>query len=244
MLAKSYTVSFQGIDVYPVTVEVVITNGLPSFTIVGLADKAVAESRERIRACFHTIGIALPAKRITVNLSPADVPKEGAHFDLPIALGVLGALGIFDPIQLEEYIALGELSLDGKINSCVGILPASLYAVAQQKGIICPISSGTEAAWTGINRIIAAPDLLALVNHVKGDQIIAAPKVPDAITQHTFLVDMKDVRGHEDRPESDQEASYNQDDRQGSESYNLDGQQGSDQEGSETYAVGQRSTRT
>ncbi len=195
MLAKSYTVSFQGIDVYPVTVEVVITNGLPSFTIVGLADKAVAESRERIRACFHTIGIALPAKRITVNLSPADVPKEGAHFDLPIALGVLGALGIFDPIQLEEYIALGELSLDGKINSCVGILPASLYAVAQQKGIICPISSGTEAAWTGINRIIAAPDLLALVNHVKGDQIIAAPKVPDAITQHTFLVDMKDVRG-------------------------------------------------
>ncbi len=195
MLAKSYTVSFQGIDVYPVTVEVVITNGLPSFTIVGLADKAVAESRERIRACFHTIGIALPAKRITVNLSPADVPKEGAHFDLPIALGLLGALGIFDLIQLEEYIALGELSLDGKINTCVGILPASLYAVAQQKGIICPVSSGREAAWTGIDRIIAAPDLLTLVNHVKGDQIIAAPKAPNAIAQHTFQVDMKDVRG-------------------------------------------------
>ncbi|MDP5369988.1 MAG: hypothetical protein NWR39_00210, partial [Pseudomonadota bacterium] len=127
MLAKSYTVSFQGIDVHAVTVEVVINNGLPNFNIVGLADKAVGESRERIRACFHNLGVAFPAKRITVNLSPADVPKEGAHFDLPIALCMLAALKVFDAVQLEEYIALGELSLDGTINQCVGILPASLH---------------------------------------------------------------------------------------------------------------------
>ena len=195
MLAKSHTVSFQGIDVHPVTVEVVINNGLPNFNIVGLADKAVGESRERIRACFHTIGVALPAKRITVNLSPADVPKEGAHFDLPIALGILAALKVFDTVQLEEYIALGELSLDGTINPCVGILPASLHALDSHKGIICPDKSGNEAAWTGITDIIAAKRLLDLINHFKGDQIITPPTAPSSITVNTFNVDMKEVRG-------------------------------------------------
>jgi len=195
MLAKSHTVSFQGIDVHPVTVEVVINNGLPHFNIVGLADKAVGESRERIRACFHSLGVALPAKRITVNLSPADVPKEGAHFDLPIALGILSALKVFDTVQLEEYIALGELSLDGTINQCVGILPASLHALESEKGIICPFKSGSEAAWTGISNIIAAKNLLELINHFKGDQIIASTAAPGCIATHTFQVDMKDVRG-------------------------------------------------
>ena len=195
MLAKSHTVSFQGIDVHPVIVDVVINNGLPNFNIVGLADKAVGESRERIRACFHTLGIALPAKRITVNLSPADVPKERAHFDLPIALGILGALNIFDPIELDEYIGLGELSLDGTINPCVGILPASLHALSLNKGIICPFKSGVEAAWTGIENIIAAPRLIDLINHFKGDQIIAPPAAPVAIDTNHFNVDMKEVRG-------------------------------------------------
>lgn len=195
MLAKSHTVSFQGIDVHPVTVEVVINNGLPNFNIVGLADKAVGESRERIRACFHTIGISLPAKRITVNLSPADVPKEGAHFDLPIALSILGALKVFDSVQLEEYTALGELSLDGIINPCVGILPASLHALEYNKGIICPQQSGNEAAWTGIQNIIAARRLLDLINHFKGDQIISPPAMPDSVIPYSFAVDMKEVRG-------------------------------------------------
>jgi magnesium chelatase family protein len=195
MLAKSHTVSFQGIDVHPVTVEVVINNGLPNFNIVGLADKAVGESRERIRACFHTLGVALPAKRITVNLSPADVPKEGAHFDLPIALCILGALEIFDTVQLDEYIALGELSLDSTINPCVGILPASLHALEFNKGIICPEKSGAEAAWTGISNIIAARRLLDLINHFKGDQVIMPPCAPDRIHEPIFNVDMKEVRG-------------------------------------------------
>ena len=195
MLAKSYTVSFQGIDVHPVTVEVVINNGLPNFNIVGLADKAVGESRERIRACFHNLGVAFPAKRITVNLSPADVPKEGAHFDLPIALCILAALKVFDTVQLEEYIALGELSLDGTINQCVGILPASLHALESEKGIICPYQSGNEAAWTGISNIIPAKNILDLINHFKGDQIISPPVAPTNIAAHTFSVDMKEVRG-------------------------------------------------
>lgn len=195
MLAKSHTVSFQGIDVHPVIVEVVINNGLPNFNIVGLADKAVGESRERIRGCFHTIGVALPAKRITVNLSPADVPKEGAHFDLPIALSILGALKIFDSMQLDEYTAMGELSLDGTINPCVGILPASLHALEYNKGIICPQQSGNEAAWAGIQNIIAAKRIVDLINHFKGDQIIVSPTAPDSVVNYTFSVDMKEVRG-------------------------------------------------
>ncbi len=195
MLSKAYTVSFQGIDVFPVTVEVVIANGLPSFTIVGLADKAVAESRERIRGCFHTLGVAFPAKRIVVNLSPADVPKEGAHFDLPIALGLLSALGICDPLQLEEYIALGELSMDGTINPCVGILPAALHALQVNRGMICPKSSGPEAAWVGLEQIIAPPHLTALINHLKGTQVLPLPEVSSDINQFYFPYDMKEVKG-------------------------------------------------
>lgn len=195
MLSKAYTVSFQGIDVHPVAAEIVVTSGLPNFIIVGLADKAVVESRERIRGCFHTLGIALPAKRITVNLSPADVPKEGAHFDLPIALGLLGALGVFDPIQLEEYISLGELSMDGSINACIGILPASLHAMDYNQGIICPESSGAEAAWTGIERIIPAPHMTALINHFKGQSIITAPSTLSRVNPFQFPVDMEEVKG-------------------------------------------------
>jgi magnesium chelatase family protein len=157
----------------------------------------VAESRERIRACFHTLGIALPNKKITVNLSPGDLPKEGAHFDLPIALGVMGALRIFETLQLENYITLGELSLDGHLQDCVGILPASLYAQSVGKGIICPYSAGKEASWTGVENIIPAKHLTYLINHLKGDQIIQPPSlVPfeeSKIAENS--VDMKDVRG-------------------------------------------------
>lgn len=195
MFAKSYAVSFQGVDIHPVVVEVVVASGLPNFSIVGLADKAVTESRERIRGCFHTLGIALPARRITVNLSPADVPKEGAHFDLPIALGLLGALGVFDPMHLDEFIALGELSMDGSVKPCIGILPAALHALEVNRGIICPRESGVEAAWTGLSRILPAPDLISIINHFKGTQVLTSPCLSPNINQFQYSNDMFDVKG-------------------------------------------------
>ena len=123
--------------------------GLPEFTIVGLADKAVAESRERVRAALASIGLALPPKRITVNLSPADLPKEGSHYDLPIALGLLAAIGATDAETLSHYVAVGELSLDGRIAASPGVLLAAIHASSLDKGLICPAAQGSEAAWAG-----------------------------------------------------------------------------------------------
>ena len=142
--------------------------GLPAFVIVGLPDKAVAESRERVRAALAAIGLALPPKRITVNLSPADLPKEGSHFDLPIALGLLAAIGATDAESLSHYVAVGELSLDGRIASSPGVLLAALHASGEGMGLICPAGQGAEAAWAGDVEVLAAPDLLALLAHLKG----------------------------------------------------------------------------
>ena len=118
MHASIKTVAFRGIETIPVEVQVHIANGLPSMAIVGLADKAVAESRERVRAALGSIGLALPPKRIAINLAPADVVKEGAHFDLPIALGLLVAMGAVPADSVVGHMVLGELSLHGGIASC------------------------------------------------------------------------------------------------------------------------------
>src|SRR5436190_22412680 len=128
MCARIKTVSFQGVDVITIDVQVQISSGMPGFTIVGLPDKAVAESRERIRSAFHAIGLSLPYRRITVNLAPADVQKEGSHYDLPIALGLLAVTGVIPSDVLSEYVVLGELSLDSRIAPISGVLPAALHA--------------------------------------------------------------------------------------------------------------------
>src|ERR1700741_1106446 len=172
-----YTVAFQGIEAREVDVQVHVGdggNGL--FTIVGLADKAVAESRERVRAALSAIGLALPFKRITVNLAPADLPKEGSHYDLPIALGLLAAMGVLPASELAAYTALGELSLDGQITGVAGVLPAALAAAENGRGLICPQANGGEAAWAGQLEIVAAPSLIALVNSMKGAQVLAGPQ--------------------------------------------------------------------
>lgn len=171
------TVTFTGIETVEVAVQVHISSGMPSFTVVGLPDKTIAESKERVKAAISSIGITLPAKKITINLAPADVSKEGSHFDLPIAVGLLTALGIIDSLEIEKYIILGELSLNGDITSVAGILPAAVDAVARDKGIICPAGNGKEAAWSGNKDIIAATNLLTLINHFKGTNIIAMPEV-------------------------------------------------------------------
>jgi magnesium chelatase family protein len=175
MVARVRTVAFHGVEVIEVETQVTIASGLPAFTVVGLPDKAVAESRERVRAALAALGLALPPKRITVNLAPADVVKEGSHFDLPIALALLVAMAVLPEDELAVYTALGELSLDGSVTSVAGVLLAGLAAAARDGGIICPAACGGEAAWAGRIEIIAAPSLLAIVNHFKGTQLLPPP---------------------------------------------------------------------
>src|SRR3954463_1693742 len=178
MAATVATVAYLGLEARAVEVQVQLSSGLPKFTIVGLADKAVAESRERVRAALAAIGLALPPKVITVNLSPADLPKEGSHYDLPIALCLLAAIGATDAEALSHYVAVGELSLDGRIAVSPGVLLAALHASGLDKGLICPAAQGSEASWAGELEVIAAPDLLALLAHLKGTALVAARPRP------------------------------------------------------------------
>ncbi len=195
MVAKIKTVSFEGINVLPVDVQVQFTHGLPGITIVGLPDKTVAESKERIRSSFQSIGLDLPGKRIVVNLAPADIQKEGSHYDLPIALGIMVQMGILDGVEMEEYIILGELGLDGSIARVTGALPTAIYAASENRGVICPESCGSEAAWAGDVRIVAASNVLALVNHFKGTQVIVQPQVSDLSAVPVRHLNLRDVKG-------------------------------------------------
>src|SRR5215831_10136801 len=196
MVARVRTVAFHGVEVIEVETQVTIVSGLPAFTVVGLPDKAVAESRERVRAALAALGLALPPKRITVNLAPADVVKEGSHFDLPIALALLVAMQVLPEDELSGYTALGELSLDGAVTSVGGVLLAGLAAAAREGGIICPAECGGEAAWAGRIEIIAAPNLLAIVNHFKGTQLLPPPE-PRLAAARAASLDIKDVKGQE-----------------------------------------------
>lgn len=199
MVARVNTVAFQGVDVQHVSVEVQISNGLPSFTIVGLPDKAVGESRERVRAALHALGLALPAKRLTVNLAPADLAKEGSHYDLPIALGLLAAMEVLPKDSLSDCVVLGELSLDGSIRSVTGVLPAAMHAVANDNRLICPEGCGGEAVWAGERLDILAPlNLLQLINHMKGTQVLSRPSAKQR-SAHDVVTgpDMAQVRGQE-----------------------------------------------
>jgi magnesium chelatase family protein len=196
MVAHVATVAYLGLEARPVEVQVQLAPGLPAFVVVGLPDKAVAESRERVRAALTAIGLALPPKRITVNLSPADLPKEGSHFDLPIALGLLGAMGIVDAETLAAYLVVGELGLDGRIAASPGVLLAALHASERALGLICPAAQGPEAAWAGTIEVIAAPDLLALLNHLRGGGQLAPP-VPGEAEQPSGGPDLRQVKGQE-----------------------------------------------
>ena len=196
MVARVGTVAFQGIDVLDVAVQVQMANGMPAFSVVGLPDKAVAESRERVRASLTAMGLGLPPKRITVNLAPADLLKEGSHFDLPIALGLLAAMGVVAQDAIADYLALGELGLDGQIASVSGVLPAAVHASGRGLGLICPEAQGGEAAWAGNLAVLAAPSLLALVNHFKGNQVLPPP-VPKLQADGVRHPDLADIKGQE-----------------------------------------------
>ena len=196
MVARVDTVAFQGMEVVDVEVQVQMSAGLPSFQIVGLADKAVGESRERVRAALGALGLALPPKRITVNLAPADLQKEGSHYDLPIALGILVAMGAVPAEEVAELAALGELGLDGRVASVAGVLPAAVHTLARGKGLVCPGAQGGEAAWAEGLDVMAADSLLALVNHLKGTQVLPRPQAELAEVPGG-LPDLRDIKGQE-----------------------------------------------
>lgn len=196
MVARAYTVAFQGVEARPVEVQCALSPGLPAFSIVGLPDKAVSEARDRVRAALGAMAIALPSRRITVNLSPADLPKEGSHFDLPIALALLAALDIIPKDTAESVVALGELSLDGTLIPVIGALPAAMAAAADDRTLLCPAASGAEAAWVSATKVIAAPDLGAAVRHFTGQSLIE-PSTPGEVNPDDPLKDMRDVKGQE-----------------------------------------------
>ena len=196
MVARVRTVAFSGVEVVDVEAQVTITAGLPAFAVVGLPDKAVAESRERVRSALAALGLSLPSRHITVNLAPADVLKEGSHFDLPIALALLAAMDVLPEDELGGYTALGEVALDGSLTSVAGVLLAALAAAGRQSGLICPAECGSEAAWAGEVEIIAAPNLLAIVNHFKGTQLLPPPE-PKLAPSRAAGLDFKDVKGQE-----------------------------------------------
>ncbi len=196
MVARAYTVAFEGVEARIVEVQCAVTPGLPSFSIVGLPDKAVSEARERVRSAMSSLSIALPSKRITVNLSPADLPKEGSHFDLPIAMALLAALEIVPREDIEHTVALGELSLDGSLVAVMGALPAAMAAAEQGRALLCPEACGAEAAWVGATQVLAAQSLTAVIQHYTG-QLPLAPASPGEVKQAVTGRDLLDVKGQE-----------------------------------------------
>lgn len=199
MVARIQTLAFQGIDAVKVDVQVHVAPGKMIFNMVGLPDKAVAESRERVRSALAAIGLGLPAERITVNLAPADLPKEGSHYDLPIALGLMVATGALEASDLENFVAMGELSLDGRLSPVPGVLPAAMAALSWGSGLICPADCGSEAAWSGLGEpphkgILAADNLLQIVNHLKGTQLLPSPE-KDQQPIDNDIPDLSDIRG-------------------------------------------------
>ena len=196
MVAIAFTVAFVGIEARLVEVQAAVSPGIPSFSIVGLPDKAVSEARERIRAAFSAMSVAMPSKRVTVNLSPADLPKEGSHFDLPIALAVLAVLEVVPAEELANVVSLGELSLDGRLVSVAGALPAAVAAAEDQRSLICPPGCGAEAAWIGTVPVVAPSGLKQVVDHLTGRAPVA-PSAPGHVVRPPIRADMSDVRGQE-----------------------------------------------
>ena len=195
-IARVQSFAFSGIEAVSVEVQVQISNGLPAFLVVGLPDKAVGEARERVRAALTAMGLALPPKRVLINLAPADLLKEGSHFDLPMAIGVLAAMDVIPREDIAGFAALGELSLDGSLNPVAGVLPAAIAASERELGLICPASQGGEAAWAGRIEVLAPLDLLSLINHFRGLQVLSPPE-PAGVAEAPQGPDLTEVKGME-----------------------------------------------
>ena len=196
MVALVKTVAYLGLEARTVEVQCQVAPGLPKFSVVGLPNKAVAESRERVQSALSAMGLALPPKRITINLSPADLPKEGSHYDLPIALALLAAMGVTDAEQMGDWLAVGELSLDARIAPSPGVLLAAMHAASLDIGLICPAAQGGEARWADGVPIVAAPDLSSLLSHLKGQSRLPDPQIGNVI-EAAHGPDLARVKGQE-----------------------------------------------
>ncbi|MFC0206103.1 YifB family Mg chelatase-like AAA ATPase [Novosphingobium soli] len=196
MVALVSTVAYLGLEARAVEVQCQIAPGMPGFTLVGLPDKAVGESRQRVSAALTAMGLALPPKRIIVNLSPADLPKEGSHYDLPVALALLAAMGVIDAEQLADFVAVGELALDGRVIPSPGVLLAALHASEGERGLICPAAQGSEARWASGVPVVAAPNLISLLNHLRGIQVLQPPP-PGEVEPPARGADLRQVKGQE-----------------------------------------------
>ncbi len=196
MVARAYTVAFEGVEARLVEVQCATAPGLPGFSIVGLPDKAVSEARDRVRAALSALSIALPAKKITVNLSPADLPKEGSHFDLPIALALLAAMDVIPHDKSAETVALGELSLDGTLVPVLGALPAAMAAAAANRVLMCPQACGPEAAWVEAAAVFAPRSLADALRHFTGQSPLPIARAGEVQSQ-SGLKDFADVKGQE-----------------------------------------------
>jgi magnesium chelatase family protein len=196
MVALISTVAYLGLEARAVEVQCQIAPGMPGSTLVGLPDKAVKESQQRVMAALTAMGLALPPKRIIVNLSPADLPKEGSHYDLPVALSLLTAMGVVDAEQIADFVAVGELALDGRLIPSPGVLLAAIHAHEGGKGLICPAAQGSEARWARGVPVIAAPNLISLLNHLKGTQVLPVPP-PGTVDPPPRGPDLRQVKGQE-----------------------------------------------
>ncbi|MBR5599072.1 MAG: YifB family Mg chelatase-like AAA ATPase [Alphaproteobacteria bacterium] len=196
MVCEVKTVAFSGIKAMEVDVQVSIGPGIPGFVVVGLPDKAVNESRERVRAVFNSLGIDFPNDRVTVNLMPADIIKEGGHYDLPIALGVMGEMKLINKDCLKKHLFMGALSLDGSVERVNGVLPAAVKGVEIKKGIICPKANGVEAVLSANDEIRPVRHILEVLSFLKGNIDIEKPKLIKS-QEKEFNIDMSDVKGQE-----------------------------------------------
>jgi magnesium chelatase family protein len=195
MVVRTFAVAFVGVQALKVDVQVQLAGGVAGLVLVGLADKAVNESRDRVRAALASLGLALPGDRIIVNLAPADMPKEGVHFDLPIALALMAEIGVLPKDALDDVVSFGELGLDGALAHTPGVLPAAMTAQGMGARFLCPDACGAEAAWAG-GEVLAAPNLISIINHFHGGAPLAAP-APGVVAQPLPAPDLRDVKGQE-----------------------------------------------
>jgi magnesium chelatase family protein len=201
MVAQVQTLSLQGLNGLAVQAEVQVSGGLQGVFIIGLPSNAVKESRDRVRGAFHALGVSLPDKRVVVNLSPADVAKDGSHYDLPIAVGMLAAFGVIPDDALQGLVVMGELGLDGAVRGVSGCLPAALHArAAGGRMMIGPEANASEAAWAsgdGAMGVLGVENLGQLIRHLRGDELLATA-VPGRRAEEALAgPDLRDVRGQE-----------------------------------------------
>ena len=196
-LAVVYSRTNDGINAPLVSVEVHISNGLPALSIVGLPETAVKESKDRVRAAIINSNFDFPTKRITINLAPADTPKDGGRFDLPIAIGILAASGQITTKSLADYEFIGELSLGGQLRSIKGVLPTAYAAKQAQRKLVVPEESANEASLISALEVLAVPNLLSIASHLTGVEIIPPYIGSMALQSSSYTLDMRDVKGQQ-----------------------------------------------